>query len=311
MRKSVILTVLLLLVATPVLADSVILDDQIIDGSLCVGFDCVNGEQFAFNTIVAKENNTRLHFEDTSSTARFPQTDWTLVANDVTNGGRNRFSIEDATARTEPFTVMGSAPTGAIFVAENGAIGLGTQAPERTVHVAAVDTPTVRLQQTAVAGWPEAAWDVGSNEANFFVRDVEANTLPLRVLPGAVDDTLVVEAGGNVSVAGMVMSGSSRAIKKGVAPVNAKAILDKASRLDINHWQYKRDGSGAKHMGPMAEDFHAAFGLGADDAHIAASDLAAVALASVQALRTELDRTKKENEALKKRLDRLEARLAR
>ncbi len=49
--------------------DQVIADDLIVQGSTCVGFDCVNGESFGFDTIRLKENNTRINFDDTSATA--------------------------------------------------------------------------------------------------------------------------------------------------------------------------------------------------------------------------------------------------
>jgi hypothetical protein len=50
--------------------DFVINDDMIIIGSLCVGFDCVNGEVFSFDTIRLKENNLRIKFDDTSRRQR-------------------------------------------------------------------------------------------------------------------------------------------------------------------------------------------------------------------------------------------------
>jgi hypothetical protein len=129
------------------------------------------------------------------------------------------------------------------------------------------------------------------------------------VLAGADDNTLVVQTNGDVSVAGALMQGSSRNIKKNIDPVDERAVLEKVRRLDIKRWQYKRDETGAKHMGPMAEEFFAAFGLGTDDAHLAASDVAAVALASIRALGKELEAARAENAALKKRLDRIEARM--
>ncbi|MDP0947644.1 hypothetical protein, partial [Klebsiella pneumoniae] len=73
----------------------VITQDRIVDGSACVGTDCTSAETFGFSTIKMRENNTRITFDDTSSSAAFPNTDWQLTANDSQNGGRNRFSIED------------------------------------------------------------------------------------------------------------------------------------------------------------------------------------------------------------------------
>ena len=49
-----------------------------------------------------------------------------------------------------------------------------------------------------------------------------------------------------------------------------------------------------RHIGPVAQDFHAAFGVGADDKHIAAIDRDGVALAAIQALNTEVTRLRQE-----------------
>ena len=70
--------------------DQVIADDLIVQGSACTGLDCVNNENFGFDTIRLKENNTRITFTDTS-VGTFPTNDWTLVANDSANGGSAAF----------------------------------------------------------------------------------------------------------------------------------------------------------------------------------------------------------------------------
>ncbi|UWX04408.1 hypothetical protein H1235_04890 [Pseudoxanthomonas sp. NC8] len=79
----------------PAAADNVVADDEIVQGSLCVGIDCVNNENFGFDTIRLKENNLRIDFEDTSSSAGFPSNDWGIVVNDSPSGGANYFMIED------------------------------------------------------------------------------------------------------------------------------------------------------------------------------------------------------------------------
>ncbi|TIV30601.1 MAG: hypothetical protein E5V99_17210, partial [Mesorhizobium sp.] len=71
------------------LADNVVANDQVVQGSLCVGLDCVDNESFGFNTIVMKENNTRIYFDDTSTNAGFAANDWALIANDSGSGGAN------------------------------------------------------------------------------------------------------------------------------------------------------------------------------------------------------------------------------
>src|SRR5215216_2632152 len=82
------------------IADTVIPDDLIVQGSACVGFDCVDGETFGFDTIRLKENSTRIKFDDTSTSAGFPNNDWQLTANDSASGGLNKFSIENTTVGT-------------------------------------------------------------------------------------------------------------------------------------------------------------------------------------------------------------------
>ncbi len=315
-KKQVLMIIALLLVVLPVSADEVTFDDVIIDGSACIGLDCVNGEVFGFNTLILKENNLRIYFHDTSSSAAFPSTDWQLVANDSSNGGRNRFSIEDVTEGQTPFTVMSGAPTNSLVITANGLVGLGTSSPVTDVHVASGDTPTLRLEQAGDLGWPPYAWDIGANEATFFVRDVTSQTTPVRVENGAVDDSLVVSQSGNLTIAGTLSQGSSRHIKR-ASPVDESDILQKLQSLEVSRWRYVNDSAQSEHLGPMAEDFHRLFGLGVDDKHIAASDVAGVAITSIQALVSQLNRqaeemarVNRENEALKVRVQRIEALLA-
>ncbi len=80
------------------LADQVIADDLIVQGSGCLGGDCASGEVFGFDTVRLKENNLRMHFEDTSG-AGFAANDWRFIFNDTGAGGSNYFALEDATGR--------------------------------------------------------------------------------------------------------------------------------------------------------------------------------------------------------------------
>lgn len=177
-------------------ADIVQEDDVIIrGGSLCVGFDCSNGESFGFDSIRLKENNLRIHAQDTSESASFPSTDWRLVFNDDGNGGANYFAIQDATAGRTPFKVEGNAPTNSLYVDGSGRIGIGTGAPAVEVHTVDGDTPTLRLDQDGSSGFTPQIWDVAGNETNFFIRDTtNGSNLPFKIRPGAPDDMLVIES---------------------------------------------------------------------------------------------------------------------
>ncbi|HUA66852.1 MAG TPA: tail fiber domain-containing protein [Alphaproteobacteria bacterium] len=108
---------------------------------------------------------------------------------------------------------------------------------------------------------------------------------------------------GTVYANGVALS-SDRNAKEHFAAVNARAVLDKVAALPVSEWNYKSDKQ-AEHIGPMAQDFHAAFGLdGADDKHISVVDEGGVALAAIQGLNEKLEA---ENAELKMRLDELEA----
>jgi hypothetical protein len=183
------------------MADDVIPDDLIVQGSACVGLDCVNNESFGFDTIRLKENNTRIKFDDTSTGAGFPNNDWQLTANDSANGGLNKFSIENTTLATVPFTIVGAAPTNSLFVDSSGRLGLRTATPGLPIHISVSDTPAQRYEQTSAGGFTAQTWDIGANEANFFVRDVTGGSrLPFRIRPGAPTSSIDINAAGNVGV---------------------------------------------------------------------------------------------------------------
>ena len=177
-----------------VMADIVHADDVIITGSVCVGYDCVNGESFGFDTIRLKENNVRIHFDDTSNSASFPNNDWRIVANDTSNGGANYLGIEDATAGRIPFRVEAGAPANALYVEADGDVGIKTANPVVDLHIVEGNTPTLRLEQDGSDGFTPQTWDIAGNETNFFLRDVtNGSKLSFRVFPNAPQDSLTIE----------------------------------------------------------------------------------------------------------------------
>ncbi len=77
---------------------------------------------------------------------------------------------------------------------------------------------------------------------------------------------------------------SDRNAKTAVQPVDAGEVLRKVSTLPMNTWQYKTQESKYRHIGPMAQDFYAAFQLGESDKGIDTVDADGVALAAIQGL---------------------------
>ena len=72
-------------------------------------------------------------------------------------------------------------------------------------------------------------------------------------------------------------------------------VLAKIARLPIREWSYKAQDAAIRHVGPTAQDFRAAFGLGEDPLRISTIDADGIALAAVQALEA---RTREANDAL-------------
>lgn len=108
---------------------------------------------------------------------------------------------------------------------------------------------------------------------------------------------------------------SDRNAKTLVVPVDGRHVLAALSSLPVSLWRYK--GQDVWHMGPMAQDFYAAFGLGRDERYIGTLDADGVALAAIQGLSQILEEKdlkmaalQAETAAQENRLANLEARLA-
>jgi len=195
-------------VALGAMPDVVTADDEIIQGSLCVGLDCVNGESFSFDTIRLKENNTRISFNDTSTSVGFPTNDWTIRANDSASGGGNFLAFVDRGTSengdevgTIVFRVDAGASTNALRVSSTSKVGLRTATPVLDIHMNTSDTPAARFEQNNTGGFSAQTWDVAGNEANFFVRDVTGGSrLPFRIRPGAPTSSIDISATGNVGI---------------------------------------------------------------------------------------------------------------
>ena len=236
--------------------DNVILDDLIVDGSACIGVDCANGENFGFDTLRLKENNLRIKFEDTSSSASFPGVDWQLVANESSNGGLNKFSIEDVTNGKTAFTIEANAQANTLYVEDDGDVGIKTNNPVVDIHVVEGNSPTLRLEQDGSDGFASHTWDLAGNEANFFLRDVtNGSSLPLRVIPGAQGDTnntLMLGSNGHVGVnssdqtpdAQLDVTSEDNLVMRLTSSGN-RAQMELENTTAAQTWRYDVNGAGA------------------------------------------------------------------
>lgn len=85
-----------------------------------VGFDATVHDGAGPGTLTLKENNTRIRFWDTSSSASFPTRDWELTANQSANGGANMFAVYDVDQGTLPFVVDAASPDSALYIDASG-----------------------------------------------------------------------------------------------------------------------------------------------------------------------------------------------
>ncbi len=287
-----------------------IADDLIVQGSICAGLDCADGESFGFETLRLKENNLRIGFSDTSATAGFAGNDWQITANGDGSGGLDKFSIDDITSGKTPFTIRAGAPNNALYLDTIGRLGLGTAVPGKLIDLNNNDTPTLRLNQNA-SPYSAQVWDVGGNEANFFIRDVTGGSrLPLQIKPGAATGSLFISAAsnvgigtsspsakldvngnahinGNLQVEGNLVEYSDVNAKENLTPLDRADLLDRLMEIPIIGWNYKADRAAVRHIGPTAQSFYSAFGLGQDNRHIAPLDTNGVALAAIQELHSQ------------------------
>ena len=104
---------------------------------------------------------------------------------------------------------------------------------------------------------------------------------------------------------------SDRNAKENFQSVDAKEILSAVTAMPLTTWNYKTQAKSIRHVGPMAQDFAAAFHVGENDTAISTVDEGGVALAAIQGLNQKLEaentELKKQNDSLAERLNKLEA----
>jgi hypothetical protein len=146
------------------------------------------------------------------------------------------------------------------------------------------------------------------------------NQFRVRATGGAAFAT-AIDVNGSVTAGVHVLSGdtawssiSDKNAKKNFQPVNGEAVLEKLAVIPVERWNYKWESdTNTPHIGPMAQDFKAAFYPGRDDKGISTLEFDGVELAAIQGLnervqelKNELERRDAENADLKSRLSALE-----
>jgi hypothetical protein len=254
------------------------------------------------------------------------------------------FSVSDATTGSIPFRLEREAPTDSLHVTSNGNIGVGTSIPTNSLHVLRSNgsarllveetnaTPEfrtlARLQNNGASKLEMTNTDTGRTwslvadfNETFQIRQNGPNTANFAIRADGTfsfnnlgQSAMALNPQGNLRISGVLTEGSDRNIKENIEAVNPTDVLAKVVDLPLSTWNYIKDESDTQHLGPMAQDFHAAFGLGDDEKKIATLDTSGVALAAIQGLNLELKNRDEKiaeleeaNQELLDRMERLEA----
>jgi hypothetical protein len=267
-----------------------------------------------------KTGNTPAARLEQDGSSGFTAQTWDVAGNEA------NFFVRDVTSGSRlPLRIRPGAPTSSIDVAASGNVGVGTASPSSALHVkrtdgtakltieegnTTADRVLMVLQNSAPNNKSRFLIQSGTGSSGIWTFDNNGQTLDSFSITrvGAASNAFTLTSAGNLTIAGSLTQGSDRNAKDDIVDVDEHAILSKVAALPIATWRYKTDT--AKHMGPMAQDFSAAFGLGQDDRHIGVGDMGGVALAAIKALNEVVASKDAELKALQQHNAELAARLA-
>jgi len=182
------------------------------------------------------------------------------------------------------------------IAADSGALGIGVT-PFARLHVSSAGgIPQAELDQTAAGDFSRLRfvltgsplWDIavgGSNDVMNFFKNGAGNIMSL----SGAGNPLTMINGAFLSSGGTWTNASDRNAKTNFAAIDTRQILERLSAIPVQSWNYKAEAVSIRHIGPMAQDFFAAFNLGEDDKHITTIDEGGIALAAIQGLNQKLE----------------------
>jgi hypothetical protein len=227
------------------------------------------------------------------------------------NAGGQRFGIGQSTGglyffrtTSDPGTT-GSPANYDMVITDVGNVGIGITNPETKLHVDGGRKGAISgisTTSTGVFGSSVSRSGVsGSSERGIGVSGYSDSG------PGVFGSSVSDYAGlfsGTAKVTGHLEVGSctgctissDQNLKANFSTISPRSVLDRLAALPIRAWNYKSDAPSVRHVGPMAQDFRAAFDLGKDDLHIDMIDANGVTMASIQALYQMMLEKEKKNE---------------
>ncbi|HZU27274.1 MAG TPA: tail fiber domain-containing protein [Bryobacteraceae bacterium] len=163
------------------------------------------------------------------------------------------------------------------------------------------DYDRLRFKVGSAASYWDIAMGPGAQPVLNIYRSDVGNVMSL--VPGDTTNLMVMSNGARLTKGGVWTNNSDRNLKTDFRAVSGAEVLRRLDAMPITNWSYKTEGEGVRHIGPMAQDFAAAFRVGSDDTHITTIDESGVALAAIQQLYRENQELKAAVAALQRRLD--------
>jgi trimeric autotransporter adhesin len=244
--------------------------------SLATGYNTTASGQFStaigLNTTASGNYTTAMGSNTTASGT------WSTAMGDYTTASGNR-----STAMGYSTTAIGTSATAMGFATiasgvASTAMGQGTRASGQS---------STAMGRRAVSGHTGSFvyGDLSGTDTDT-VRSSAINQATWRTTGGfriftnmGLTTWCLIEAGGSAW-----SCTSSRLEKENVAEVDGEDVLRRLRSVPVTSWNGIAEGPQVRHIGPMAQDWHAAFGLNDDPLTIHQGDLAGVSLAAVQAL---------------------------
>jgi hypothetical protein len=284
-------------------------DDLIVEGRVCASDSglCADGETFdpgPFNPeFFAKDSSQPgMTFYETGSGVA-----WGLGVSPEDGIG-----FAETNAASFPFQVLTGAIDNTLVVAPDRRVGIGTLTPDALLEVTGgLGQAMIRVDENYGVeanrfllrlenhGAPKFSflnsasndgWQFSMDANNHFIIDymnTGGQELQIRrdgtVKMGPSNaNNFFLDPSGNLTIAGALTQNSDVLAKTEIEPIDTAAVLQEVVALPLFTWRYQ-DSEGT-HLGPMAQDFYAAFGLGVSETGISTLDTSGVALASIQSL---------------------------
>jgi hypothetical protein len=194
------------------------------------------------------------------------------------------------------------------LIRASGGVGINTPTPGAMLQVGDVNTSgsqgMMRFASRSGTGAANRYWDIGVPQGgenlsgkfySFVIDDPQLGADPEVVVRwdtgnvgiGVTNPVSRLHVNGTVTATAFNPP-SDRNLKENFRAVDPQQVLAKVTALPISEWNFIGDAA-TPHVGPMAQDFHAAFGLGTDERHIATVDADGVALAAIQGLNEKVE----------------------